>query len=1425
MMASLGQAILEVRIDENGLTSGLKRAEQTATQSLKAVENTGNQTAARAAKTWRDFTSANYAEFRKLESSHAATMQRLSREWTAYKTAGVTANQQVAQAAQTAAAASDRAVRGTTASLGGVTRAFDGFASRISTIFAGGLIAGGVGMLANQLQGFASEADKAEKAAGAYSRALARFGQDVNAGQTQVQRLSERFGVLDTTVQQASTTLIRNGASLADVEKALTAAGASAAAQGTSIEQAFNNVSIALATGRSELLESSGIITNLGPVYQAFAKSVNKTVEELTQAEKIQAGVAAIFKESRFEVEEIDNAMAGYAGTQAEANRAAAETRREFGEALQPAVVSVTRATTEALKATTSLIGYFREYPGVLASVTTAVVMLSAALAVNRAGGLGFLLAQVPALAARAGASIAVAFGPAGIAFAAVTALVAIVAGLFADIKRAEAELAATEAWRQRKRSEDASYRVSDDLVRARGRVADLRREIDSETRRLENANKLYAPTREIELRLKGLREELALGEKSLTAAQAAYDTQRKLNTEKAKGTKETQAQAAATKDLYSEAERLLKAYENARGGKAIAAAKKELDEFSKGSKAAQAAVAAVKEEMQRAEVATKAATRATSSLKTELENISDTKFKASLENASPARLQQLVTLYSQVTPNAERYSAVVAELERREDKLAATRKKSAEQLERERAALADYLDGRKFDAWARSLDNATDKQLANARAVALQTGNLEKLRELDAEMDRRREARIEKLKAEEGAWLKVAAAVSDKRFTDGIDATIAAVQRTAGPFQSMEDALRKLAEAGITVTAPMLDALIERFALTAEEADGVAEALTRATQAVQGLLDRQDRLRTLAGHEKYAGTGTGPPPSEPVITEQQAKDLMAVASNPAYDKFDLALDGAMLAIEALDAADIEGQRAAIPMLEAILGGDNAQYFKDWARELLERANKAVAEEAARQSAAGAVAYAGLGTSPPATLLSTEELDRLDALDTIEGHLRYAGTGSRAPVTLIPEEELARLERIDTALGHINYAGLGQIPVWALAADDALQKMADGLAEVAGEAGTELPLAFSELEKSLLAIGARDLTALNPFTVEGNAALEQAKADAKTLEDILAGDGDQAVKDWAGELLAPLQEALRIAEALGWVEGSTRYGGTGRVFNRPLEPMADVEARENARTAEMGARYAGTGQVYNPPLVALASLEDLRRGYELSTVALDEYARALEVEIGILEESGDTSVATKNKIAELRAELKNLNEADLLKTFSLIEDLGGQIGGLGSAFSEAFGEDFDIAGRVLGAFGQITAAVPGMIQTFQVLASGIGTAMNLALGWIGLVLQAITLVLNLVGAFRPKQVEEEAPRIDTRAGFAFGEQDTGKAPSIALNAPSAPGFSLGAGQIQAANVQLQAAQVFGAHVAAFGQWVAALPKGATTGTNALAFGV
>ncbi|HEX6940491.1 MAG TPA: hypothetical protein VF158_13835, partial [Longimicrobiales bacterium] len=225
-----------------------------------------------------------------------------------------------------------------------------------------------------------------------------------------VDRLASRFGVLPQTVQEAVTLLLRAGGTLEDAERLLTAAGASAAAVGFDIGTAFDNAATAVATGRSELLETSGIVANLGPVTQAYAKELGKTVDELTEQEIVQARVNAIYEESRAEIADVDQLLSGLVGTEARVRTEAAELRQEFGQRFLPIVKAVGDGIAGALR-------WFNDLPQPIQTAVTGLAAFGAsgATLLTTAAGLKVALVALGPAFAGVRAAMLPMLGPAGV--------------------------------------------------------------------------------------------------------------------------------------------------------------------------------------------------------------------------------------------------------------------------------------------------------------------------------------------------------------------------------------------------------------------------------------------------------------------------------------------------------------------------------------------------------------------------------------------------------------------------------------------------------------------------------------------------------------------------------------------------------------------------------------------------------------------------------------------------------------------------------------------------------------------------------------------------------------------------------------------------------------------------------------------------
>lgn len=259
---------------------------------------------------------------------------------------------------------------------------------------------------------------QATASAALFQKALERNNQSASEGAAVVQRLADKFGVVNSVVEESATFMLRQGASLDDVERALTAAGASAAAAGFDISTAFNNVGVAVATGRSQLLETSGIVANLGPVAQAYAKSVGKTVEQLTQQELIQARVNAIYAETKSEIEDVDILLRGLPRSQAEVTRQWRSFRETAGDLALKVIVPLTEGLGTMLRLANSL----------PTPVKNAGIAMAGAAIGATALATGFIAIKT-ALTGLSGLGL-LSFGPAGWVVLGVTAVAGLAAAL-----------------------------------------------------------------------------------------------------------------------------------------------------------------------------------------------------------------------------------------------------------------------------------------------------------------------------------------------------------------------------------------------------------------------------------------------------------------------------------------------------------------------------------------------------------------------------------------------------------------------------------------------------------------------------------------------------------------------------------------------------------------------------------------------------------------------------------------------------------------------------------------------------------------------------------------------------------------------------------------------------------------------------------
>lgn len=164
--------------------------------------------------------------------------------------------------------------------------------------------------------------------------------------------------------------LALRGYSSDQIEKTMTALKNSAtfARQSTySLGDAVQTATEGLKNENSVVVDNAGVTKNVAKMWEDYAKSIGKTTNQLTQAEKIQAEVNGILEETKFQSNDAAIYASTYSGKLAQLNTAFTNLKTAVGNVIQPiaklfipiittAVNTVTRLFT-ALSGLLSLFG------------------------------------------------------------------------------------------------------------------------------------------------------------------------------------------------------------------------------------------------------------------------------------------------------------------------------------------------------------------------------------------------------------------------------------------------------------------------------------------------------------------------------------------------------------------------------------------------------------------------------------------------------------------------------------------------------------------------------------------------------------------------------------------------------------------------------------------------------------------------------------------------------------------------------------------------------------------------------------------------------------------------------------------------------------------------------------------------------------
>lgn len=146
----------------------------------------------------------------------------------------------------------------------------------------------------------------------------------------------KRQGITTAASQQSLMRMARANISWAEATKLAAIAQGSAVVAGMNSSQAFERLILGIQKMEPELLDELGIQLNRTKAYQAFAAEVGKTSKTLTEAEKKQAILNEIYRQSESVLGVYDAAMGTTAKQQGSLARHIEETQNELGKMLLP---------------------------------------------------------------------------------------------------------------------------------------------------------------------------------------------------------------------------------------------------------------------------------------------------------------------------------------------------------------------------------------------------------------------------------------------------------------------------------------------------------------------------------------------------------------------------------------------------------------------------------------------------------------------------------------------------------------------------------------------------------------------------------------------------------------------------------------------------------------------------------------------------------------------------------------------------------------------------------------------------------------------------------------------------------------------------------------------------------------------------------
>lgn len=303
------------------------------------------------------------------------------------------------------------------------------------------------------------------------------LGENIGLTTTEVRELEQAVSNQGITLQasrQSIARMIQGNIDLAHATDLARLAQDAAVIAGIGSSEAFERLTTAISSGQVEMLRTMGISVTFEQGYKALAETLGKSAEKLTELEKVQARTNIVLGAGINIAGAYTAAMGTVGKNVTSLSRNLEESRRMLGEMWLPVYADVVDALTDSLKAWQGLNQETKDGISAMIGLGTAVAGANAIVFGMISTVLKLKLAYDTMNASMMIAGVGAGTFAAAIALP-VTAITALVTGVYLSAKHLEAQVDAFEAAEKAARQTAKSYDEYTAAVQAAARAEGMR--------------------------------------------------------------------------------------------------------------------------------------------------------------------------------------------------------------------------------------------------------------------------------------------------------------------------------------------------------------------------------------------------------------------------------------------------------------------------------------------------------------------------------------------------------------------------------------------------------------------------------------------------------------------------------------------------------------------------------------------------------------------------------------------------------------------------------------------------------------------------------------------------------------------------------------------------------------------------------------